>query len=161
VYHFKENLSSINKLQKAAIRIVSHSKYNEHTEPIFKTLRILPFESLVLYSNLKIMFQFKNNLLPQSFSNVWSTNAIRRADNFEIVLRNQQNFNIPFIRLQFSANSPIIKMPQLWENFEDNDIKLIRNKAEFCIKLKKYLIDKLSSVPQCGRLLCPTCHLGL
>jgi len=36
----KKNLSSINKLQKAAIRIVSHSKYNEHTEPIFKTLRV-------------------------------------------------------------------------------------------------------------------------
>ena len=31
----------INKLQKKAIRIVSLSKYNAHTEPIFKTLHIL------------------------------------------------------------------------------------------------------------------------
>jgi len=107
------------------------------------------------------MFQFKNNLLPQSFANVWTTNAIRRANNFEIELRNQQNLNIPYVRLQFSANSPIIKLPQIWENFDDNEIKIIRDKNEFSIKLKKYLIDKLASVPQCNRLLCPTCHLGL
>lgn len=157
----KKNLSTLFKLQKSAVRIVNHSRYNEHSEPIFKSLKILPLESIILYSNLQIMFRFKNNLLPQSFSDVWSTNAIRRAEDFEIVLRNQHNFNIPFARTQFSANSPIVKLPQIWENFDDMEIKMIVSKSTFSLKLKNFLLSKLSSVPVCTRLLCPTCHLRL
>jgi len=157
----KKNLSTLFKLQKSAVRIVNHSRYNEHSEPIFNSLKILPLESITLYSNLQIMFRFKNNLLPQSFSDVWSTNAIRRAEDFEIVLRNQHNFNIPFARTQFSANSPIVKLPQIWENFDDMEIKMIVRKSTFSLKLKNFLLSKLSSVPVCTRLLCPTCHLRL
>ena len=41
------NLKTIITKQKIAIRLISNSPYNEHTEPIFKRLNILPFSSLI------------------------------------------------------------------------------------------------------------------
>jgi len=38
--------------QKAAIRIITKSSYNAHTQPLFKRLEILPLESLIKYHKL-------------------------------------------------------------------------------------------------------------
>jgi hypothetical protein len=50
----KSNLNSLIKLQKNAIRIISNSVYNAHTEPIFKELKILPLPSLIKCTSLQI-----------------------------------------------------------------------------------------------------------
>jgi len=42
-------LKSLFIKQKQAIRIISGSKYNAHTEPLFKKLNILPFPDLVRF----------------------------------------------------------------------------------------------------------------
>ena len=51
------------KLQKAAIRIVFSSKYNDHTEPIVKALAILPLEERIFFY-LQHMQRFKQGFLP-------------------------------------------------------------------------------------------------
>lgn len=51
--------SLLNKLflkQKAAIRIITNSKYNAHTQPLFKKLEILPLHDLYRYQRM-IFFQ--------------------------------------------------------------------------------------------------------
>jgi hypothetical protein len=40
-------ISKIHKMQKTAIRIISQSKCNSHTEPLFKNIEILPFPELI------------------------------------------------------------------------------------------------------------------
>ena len=53
--------SNINELylkQKAAIRIISNSTYNAHTQPLFKKLKILP---------LNLMVDFFNPPKPETF----------------------------------------------------------------------------------------------
>jgi len=107
---------------------VNHSPFNAHTESIFKQLNILPFDDLALCFDLHIIFHFKNNL-PQSFKNVWKLNREVRAGNLEIELRGHDNFNIPFVRLQFTVNSPIHKLTKIWNNFPNNDVKLSRSKS--------------------------------
>jgi hypothetical protein len=42
-----KNLTLINNTQKKAVRIVTGSKYNEHTGPIFSELEILPYPKLI------------------------------------------------------------------------------------------------------------------
>ena len=54
--------------QKTAIRIISNSHYNAHTEPIFKALSILPFTDLVTHSNLKFFHKFVYGLVPTAFN---------------------------------------------------------------------------------------------
>ncbi len=41
------------KLQKKAIRTISLSKYNAHTEPIFKTLKLLKVKDILTLQELK------------------------------------------------------------------------------------------------------------
>ena len=40
---------------KKAIRLVNGSRYNEHMEPIFKELCILPLDKLIEFFNLQFM----------------------------------------------------------------------------------------------------------
>jgi hypothetical protein len=156
----QNNLKGLISQQKTAIRLVSKANYNAHTEPLIKCQQILPFDNLVLFFNLQIMHKFKNGFLPSSFSNVWFTNEIRRDGALEITLRNRDDINIPFARLSSSSRQPLVNLPRLWENFRQEDIKIIRNKLEFKSKLKEYFLNNLSEIVICNRLLCHACHLN-
>ena len=57
----------IEKLQKRFARIISSSKYNAHSEPLFKILDILKIEHLFSQSYLKCVYNFKNSQLPKYF----------------------------------------------------------------------------------------------
>lgn len=152
-------LKSLLTQQKKAIRIITKSRFNEHTEPLFKKLQILPFPQLCDFFKLQFMHSFKNNFLPNSFNNSWVTNRIRRENQAEIELRNDDELYIPFVRTNNFFKFPLISFPRLWNNFESEDIKFIRNKIEFNEKLKHFFVEKLNSIPNCSRLLCPSCHL--
>ena len=54
----------INKLQKKAIRIVSLSKYNAHTDPICKRLHLLIVADILKIWELKLYYTFMHNTLP-------------------------------------------------------------------------------------------------
>ena len=57
--------------QKAAVRIISSSSYNSHTEPIFKSLKILPLPKLSEFFKLQFFQQFKQGLLPSALKNIY------------------------------------------------------------------------------------------
>ena len=58
------NVSKLLKLQKKAIRNVSNSKYNSHTDPLFKSLGLLKLEDIYTLNALKFYFQYCQNQLP-------------------------------------------------------------------------------------------------
>ena len=51
------------KIQKRAIRIVANSKYNPHTEPLFKLYRILKLADVLTLQTMKVYHKFRNNEL--------------------------------------------------------------------------------------------------
>jgi Reverse transcriptase (RNA-dependent DNA polymerase)/Endonuclease/Exonuclease/phosphatase family len=156
------NLAEIVKKQKAAIRILTLSTYNSHTEPLFKKMNILPFNEMVTFFKLQFMFFFKNNLLPQAFERTWLTNAERLDDlNLSMLLRRDEEYHIPFARISQIDKFPIVAFPRIWNDFNEDDIKNAPTKSVFNSKLKKFLIDKLDANYICNRLLCPHCHINL
>jgi hypothetical protein len=148
-------INRIFKLQKAAIRIICNVKYNEHTEPLFKSCEILPFPKLIEFFDLQFMQHFVHGHLPNSFSNEWSTTDERRTSNY--VLRNGNFLDIPFVRLTSSTTQPMVRFPKAWINFEKEDIKIITDKIKFKFSLKNHFLDELSFIPNCNRLVCPAC----
>ena len=52
------NTNRLSKLQKRAIRIISHSKYNSHTEPIMKSLNLLKTEDIFMRQCLIFFINF-------------------------------------------------------------------------------------------------------
>ncbi len=151
-------LKSIFLKQKNAIRIITGSKYNAHTEPLFKKLKIIPFPKLCEFFKIQFMQNFSQNFLPISFHDTWVTNRSRRQ-NAALELRNDDELYVPFSRNNFISRLPLALFPKLWTEFPSDEIKFIRNKLEFNLKLKNFYIDQLSEIPICGRLLCPHCHL--
>jgi hypothetical protein len=58
------------KLQKKAIRILSLSKYNAHTEPLFKELKLLKCTDILKIQELKFYFKYKHDKLPHYLQNL-------------------------------------------------------------------------------------------
>ena len=54
------------------MRIISGSKYNAHTDPIFKELNMLKISDLYNITLLKFYHKFKNHQLPYYFDNFLS-----------------------------------------------------------------------------------------
>ena len=137
------------------------SKYNSHTEPLFKELKILPLDALIKFFNLQFMQHFIQGFLPASFNSVWLTNEERRPEDMQRrILSNNDQLFVPFTRLLSLSKHPLINFPKTWLEFNCENIKILRNKIEFKTELKKQLLNELASVINCSRLQCPTCHLN-
>ena len=65
------NIKRIYKLQKWAVRAITSSKYNSHTSPIFKKLKILRIHEIYKLNTLKFFFKYKKNLLPAYFNGMF------------------------------------------------------------------------------------------
>ncbi len=105
------------------------------------------------------MQQFVQGFLPRKFESIWLTNANRNPNDRPYRLRNHEELFIPISRLSTFSNHPFYVMPKLWEEFNVAEIKIQREKLVFNILLKKHLIESLSTIITCTRLLCPACHL--
>jgi hypothetical protein len=82
------------------------------------------------------MQQFQQKFLPEVFLDTWIYNSVREIGENSIVLRNSEQFLIPFSRLAIVDKLPFHSFPVNWEQFTDENIKFIRNKNEFNEKLK-------------------------
>jgi hypothetical protein len=91
------SLSKISTLRKKAIRIITKSKVSSHTFPLFLDTQIFPFEKLLTQAKLLFMHSIAYNYPPNSFSNIWVTNASR---NNEYLLRNDDLFILPTPRIE-------------------------------------------------------------
>ena len=146
-------------MQKAAIRIVSGTAYNSHTEPLFKKLQVLPLPDLITFNKLQFLQRFTQNFLPESFNDTWVRNAIRNIGENEIQLRNSDQLQIVDSNLASLDVFPLFNFPKIWQDFPDEQVKFTRKTAEFDLKLKKYFLDDLATNIVCNRLLCPACLL--
>jgi len=141
-----------------AVRIIHGARYNDHTEPLFKAAGVLPVEKLFFYFDLQFMQHYVQNFLPIAFTDTWALNSHRRVPEFHMNLRNNDDYDVPFARLVSLERQPFTRLPKLWSEFENENIKIIRNKLEFNKKLKFFLLNQLRDTIICDRLYCPQCH---
>ncbi len=150
----------IYKLQKKAIRIVTKSPFNAHTESLFKKTAILPFPDLVHFFRLQFMQQYVQGFLPNKFANTWINRANHHLQLHNYPLRNYDELYIPPARIALTQKHPFHLFPKLWADFKEYQIRILREKKDFNFKLKEFLLEKLVANYKCNRLLCPRCHLG-
>ena len=63
------NADWILKTRKKAVKSITLSKYNAHTEPIFKTLKLFKIEDILKCQTLKFCYKLLNGNLPVYFIN--------------------------------------------------------------------------------------------
>ena len=65
-------MGRLDKLQKRAVRIITRSKYNSHTDPLFRKLNLLKAKDLFELNVLKLFYKYKKKSLPFYLSNMFS-----------------------------------------------------------------------------------------
>ena len=95
-------------LQKRAIRIITNSKYNAHTDPLFKRLSLLKLKDIHHLETLKFCYKLKNAMLPPYFD-VISLTAISEMHNYST--RNRHDIYINRTQHNFASHSIRNKIP--------------------------------------------------
>ena len=70
----KMNIGLISILQRKCLRIINFAPFNSHTNDMFATDKILKFEDIISFEQLKVVFDFINNKLPDELNNVFQLN---------------------------------------------------------------------------------------
>ena len=68
-------IEPIFKLQKRAIRVISHQSYLVHSLPIFKELKLLTLPDVFKLKLLTFVFESTNKITPACFHNFFSSNS--------------------------------------------------------------------------------------
>jgi hypothetical protein len=144
--------------QKAVVRIVSDSKYNSHTAPIFKNLEILPLHMLIQLHLSKTMYFFKSGRLPECFNNTWMTGLEHNLLAGGPLLRNADDYLVQFARTDQIRRLPLTSIPEIWNTLSP-ELKNSPSVYTFCLNLKKFYLSTLPPTPVCTRLFCPVCQV--
>ena len=150
----KNVIRKLTLLQKRAIRTINRSEYNSHTEPKFRSSRIMKLCDLYEYDSLLFMYDYRANNLPKLFDGHFPLNRdMPSARN----TRQSSLFKIPFMRSNFSRKSPSFTFPTLWnewaKRFSDN-----WNRPQFKRFVKKQILNGYAEFQSCDNLGCRECH---
>ena len=85
------------KIQKKAVRIITNSKYNAHTDPLFIKLRILKIADIRSVQELKFYHKLSNGMLPAYFNSYINFNL----SNHDYPTRNRNALSVPRFRHEF------------------------------------------------------------
>ena len=88
IFDWGRNTTHLFKLKKKAVRIVANSKYNDDTEPLFKSLGIPKLDNVFKQSVLKFYYSYCHVSLPLYFQ---SSDLNLRAEYHIITTSDQIN----------------------------------------------------------------------
>ena len=100
----------ITKIQKKAVRVISVSKYNAHTDPIFKNLNILKIEDIATRKLCKFYQRYIINKLPDYFT--INFNIQQQQSSHQYNTRHHR-FMIPRVHHKFAEYTVRYQLPLL------------------------------------------------
>ena len=100
-------------LQKKAVRIISLSKYNAHTEPILKHLKLLKVSDILNLQILKLYYKYKHGELPIYLLTMPFQPNLATHNHFT---RNRNNIHLGRPAHTFAQKSLRFKLPTLVNN---------------------------------------------
>ena len=144
----------ISKLQKRALRIMTNSKYDAHTEPLFKQLRLLKVNDIFDVQCLKFWYKFVNKELPNYFRDMFKYNY----ELHDIVTRSLERLHLYPTRTSGARNVLRHHIPEILNKFPGYLMDRIKTHSLHSISyhIKCYLIDLYSY--DCSIIDCYICN---
>ena len=145
----------IYQLQKKAIRILTKSKFNSHTEPLFKLNNLLKIEDIFHLNILKFYFNYCNHSLPEYFK---SFNFTFRSDIHEHNTQNKEMLSTRRVLTKFAENNIRNYTPKLVNQTESSIINKIptHNLQGFGNYIKKHYLNLYQI--DCSIINCYICN---
>ena len=126
-------LKPLSVIQKKAVRLVASSKYNSHTDPLFKSFHFLKVNDIIQLNQSIFMQCYSNNDSPISFRNFFTNiphSELKCRDNIH-------NFQLKKPKSTDLSFYPNVQLIRNW-NGNETSLKSRRKFADF----KKAFIDK-------------------
>ena len=58
----QHNIDTIKILQKKCVRIINFAPFNGHTNILFNSDKLLKFQDIIKFEQMKLVFEFKTNI---------------------------------------------------------------------------------------------------
>ena len=141
-------------LQKRAVRVISCSKYNAHTDPLFKQLNLLKVKDIFDLNALKLFYKLKQNCLPVYVTDMFQDFSREHEHN----TRQSLVLNNVFSSSRNGENCIRFYLPLL---VNDSSQCVLEKVTTHCYQgfisyIKKRMIDRY--VAQCYVRLCYICN---
>ena len=142
------------KLQKRALRILTTSKYNSHTEPLFKRMNLLKVKDIFDVQCFAFWYKFVNKKLPHYFHDIFTFNY----ELHEIETRSQNNLHLYPTRTTGARNVLRHRVPELLRDYPHEIMRRVytHSNATFINRIKFFIIDKYE--PECQLINCYICN---
>ena len=139
------------KLQKKILRIITNSRYNSHTDPLFKKCEVLKVKDILHQQEWKFYHKLQNGKLPHYFLQY---TFVRHLDQHSHATRHSHLLVIPQLRYELSKCSIKYRLPHLINQAPQNIIRKINTHSlnGFSLYLKKEFICDYTTactLPQC------------
>ena len=143
-----KEMDRLEKLQKKAIRFVNKSKYNSHTDPLFKQSKLLKLQDIYNIECIKIYLRHKAQILSPYLSNQLATNAEIHTHH----TRQDQDIHNTPITSTLEEQLVNSKIAAAWNKLPHN-IKTLGSPSTDT--LKNHFISKYKD--SCNIINCPNC----
>lgn len=142
-------------LQKKSIRYINKAKYNSHTEPLFKSCKLLKFNDLFTLKSLKFFYKYSQNSIPDYF-----TGMFQPIQNLHIYgTRNRSHARPQTPQMLSCSNCLRYSVPNLLSNTPDCILsKVYTHSFEgFSNYIKTFILHNY--VSECSIVNCYVCSL--
>jgi hypothetical protein len=120
---YQTNLQPLVVLQKKVMRIITFSKFDEHSSPLLKELEIIKLNDLITFHIALFMMKIHNKLLPPVF-NTFVT-AVNQVHSYDIRSSAKQFYYLPKVRTNYGVFNIRFKGPKVWNSIQDNIKNLV------------------------------------
>ena len=139
--------------KKRAIRIITNSAYNSHTDPKFKKQGILKLNDLFEYQSILFMYDYMSGNLPRSFVGTFPLNQ----DLQQVHTTRQSDLYIPRYSSKYAQKLPEYLLPKIWNKWarsvpQNSSRNIIKNTTK-----SKLLMSYPENV-KCENVRCIECH---
>ena len=141
------------KLQKQALHIMTNSKYNTHTEQLFKELEMLKVKNIFDVQYKKLWCKFVNKSFPEYFGTMFTFNN----ELYQIETRGQNQLHLFPTRTVSARNVLRHHIPDLLQEYPTAITQRAKTHSieSFVTLLKAYIIESYSYV--CTDMNCYSC----
>ena len=129
-------IDPIVKLQKKIVRVISASSWNAASDPIFKSLNLLPVSKIYILNVLLFMYKEHFCILPNVFGSMFT-------HNYEVhsyFTRQLDSYHVSTWRLEMVRRSVRIQGVHYW-NLIQGKIDVNTSFVTFKYHVKKYLLS--------------------
>ena len=145
----------LEKIQKRIIRIITVSKYNTHTEPLFKALDLLKLKDMLNLSTLKFYYRYLHDNLPAYF---YLFQITTQGSHHHYNTRHSDQIHVDRTRTLYADKKVRIYLPKMVNSIPMPLLQKIATHSlqGFSAHIIKYFIYKYSDI--CSIANCYICR---